>query len=374
MDLDKLLKPNLSEAMAIDLVETLYGLKVIEIKSMISFNDQNFRIQVSKEHQNPYISDISEDGYTLKIINTFKSSLEGHIDSMHSALNHLSEKELRVPLPVQNLEGNTWQLETVPLLNEDKEPCEGNKCGIHLLTFVTGIPLQQLEINDEILYDWGALLAKFHNATEDLECKVLKKKPILYSLEHVPDIKRYMDILPEEHCKFILDILNKYEPEIIKCSEELPKGFLHGDFNHLNILARENLKSNFQQYLVDGILDFEDMHYGTYVWDIGLMLTHVMTECYDMDIIEAGGHTLAGYLSQRSLSDEEFSFLKMCIECRYAQSWVVCAYSSTLDPNNSYVSKCSESDTKYEMLQFLSEISNETLQRKWQNIILLYTL
>ncbi|PRD30904.1 UNVERIFIED_CONTAM: hypothetical protein NCL1_25009 [Trichonephila clavipes] len=79
MDLDKLSKPCLTETMAVNLVRTIYDLEVVDIKSMISFNDQNFRIQVSKKHQNPHISNISEDGYTLKIINTFKSSLEGHI-------------------------------------------------------------------------------------------------------------------------------------------------------------------------------------------------------------------------------------------------------------------------------------------------------
>ncbi|GFY63624.1 hydroxylysine kinase [Trichonephila inaurata madagascariensis] len=182
MDLDKLSKPCLTEAIAIDLVRTIYGFEVVDIKSMISFNDQNFRIQVSKKHQNPHINNISEDGYTLKIINTFKSSLEGHIDSIHSALNHLSKKGLRVPVPVRNLEGNTWKLETVPLLNE---------------------------------------------------------------------------------------------------GSRMPR-FLHGDFNDLNILAREKSpEPNNRIFVIDVILDFEDMHYGNYVWDIGLMLTHVLMGQHD---------------------------------------------------------------------------------------------
>ncbi|GFY63012.1 hydroxylysine kinase, partial [Trichonephila inaurata madagascariensis] len=294
--------------------------------------------------------------------------------SIHSALNHLGKKGLRVPVPVRNLEGNTWKLETVPLLNEEKESCERKKCAIHLLTFLTGIPLQQLKITCDILFQWGSLLAQFHNATEDLECQVLKNKPILYSLEHMLDIKQYMKVLPDEHYKFILDFLNKYESEIIKCYKELPKGFLHGDFNDLNILAREKSpEPNNRMFVIDVILDFEDMHYGNYVWDIGLMLTHVLMGQHDVDVLEAVGHALAGYLSRRSLSDMELSFLKMCIECRFVQSWVACVYSATLDPNNPYVSKSSQSDIKYKMLQQLSEISNEELQKKWQNIFQLYS-
>ncbi|GBN60218.1 hypothetical protein AVEN_112715-1, partial [Araneus ventricosus] len=73
---------------------------------------------VSNQHQNPYVDEISEDGYTLKIINATKSSIVGHFDSMHAALNHLHKKGLRVPIPVRNIDGNTWKLENIPVFNK----------------------------------------------------------------------------------------------------------------------------------------------------------------------------------------------------------------------------------------------------------------
>ncbi|GBN45541.1 hypothetical protein AVEN_15848-1, partial [Araneus ventricosus] len=45
MDLDNILKPNLSTEKAIDVVRSMYGLEVTGIKPMGSFNDQNFYIQ-----------------------------------------------------------------------------------------------------------------------------------------------------------------------------------------------------------------------------------------------------------------------------------------------------------------------------------------
>ncbi|GBN47051.1 hypothetical protein AVEN_183880-1, partial [Araneus ventricosus] len=45
MDLDNILKPNLSTEKAIDVVRSMYGLEVTSIKPMGSFNDQNFYIQ-----------------------------------------------------------------------------------------------------------------------------------------------------------------------------------------------------------------------------------------------------------------------------------------------------------------------------------------
>ncbi|GFW96552.1 hydroxylysine kinase [Trichonephila clavipes] len=151
-------------------------------------------------------------------------------------------------------------------------------------------------------------------------------------------------------------------------------GFLHGDFNGYNVLAREeSSKSNIKTYIIDGILDFEDMHYGNYVWDIGLMIAHVFEECTKIDAVEAGGHAMAGYLSHRRLSDEELSFVKMCIECRLSQALILCAYSGRLDPTNSYVAEWSDGNARYKILQEISGISNGELQEKWQNIVQLYS-
>ncbi|CAL1261952.1 unnamed protein product [Larinioides sclopetarius] len=137
MDLDNILKPNLTEETSIEMIRRMYGLEVTSIKPMGSFNDQNFYIQVSKQHQNPYVSEISEDGYIFKIINATKSSITGHFDSMPAAMNHLYKKGLRVSIPVRNIDGTTWKLENIPVLNKDKGPNAREKCGIHLLTFIT---------------------------------------------------------------------------------------------------------------------------------------------------------------------------------------------------------------------------------------------
>lgn len=42
------------------------------------FNKLTIYLKVSKDHQNPHIEEISDQGYTLKIINTFKSNIENH--------------------------------------------------------------------------------------------------------------------------------------------------------------------------------------------------------------------------------------------------------------------------------------------------------
>lgn len=41
---------------------------------------------------------------------------------MHAAMIHLHNKGVQVPVPVRNVEGKTWKLEKVPVLNNGIEP------------------------------------------------------------------------------------------------------------------------------------------------------------------------------------------------------------------------------------------------------------
>lgn len=59
------------------------------------------------------------------------------------------------------------------------------------------------------------------------------------------------------------------------------------------------------------MLDFEDLQYGTYTWDVGVMLAYTLLDCKTIDPLEGAGHALAGYLRHRSLSDLELSLLKV---------------------------------------------------------------
>lgn len=89
--------------------------------------------------------------------------------------------------------------------------------------------------------------------------------------------------------------------------------FIHGDFNENNILCHASEKStaNENEYIVDGVLDFEDIHYGTYAWDVGVMLAYTLLDCNSMDPLVGAGHALAGYLKYRSLEELEYNSLKV---------------------------------------------------------------
>ncbi|KAG8193178.1 hypothetical protein JTE90_005529 [Oedothorax gibbosus] len=367
MDLRKLLKPNVTEENAIDLIRSMYGLEVIQIRRMSSFNDQNFFIKVSKVHQNPFIDQASENSYTLKIINTLKSSLDGHFESLHSAMRHLINRGLCVPVPVMDLEGKTFNLKLLPLLNKEKELPENEKCGIHLLTYLPGVTIAEISLTKNVLYEWGLLLAKFHQEMQDYDCPILKRKKIFYSLENVSAVKGFTEGLVEEKLNLVQRVLDKYSRKIAVNYESISKGFLHGDFHNHNILVQKHTSNEETVYHVDGILDFEDSYHGPYIWDVGLMMAHAFLEPNGIPPIHAAGYTLAGYLSLRTLTDLEMSLLKICMECRLCMAAVYCHHGIQSDPNNAYISNFSP-DTRWDCLRELLNSRNEDLLKQWTMI------
>ncbi|KAG8173998.1 hypothetical protein JTE90_025603 [Oedothorax gibbosus] len=328
---DKMAKPNVS-VVAKELVKRIYGLQVTEIKSLDSFYDKNFHIKVSKDHQNSNIGEVSDDGYTLKVTNTLKSNLKGHFDAIHEAMLHLHEKGLRVPQPIKNLEGKTWKLETLPLQESEGKVAKTLQCGIHLLTYIPGVPLATVDANKKIFFQWGELLAKFHTSVEDF----ISAKP------------------------FVQNVLKRYPSEYDNHISYLPTGFLHGDFNDLNILVRPTEETG--SYCVDGILDFDDMHHGPYAWDLGMLLGHALLVKKTIDPLAAVGHAVAGYQSVRRLSEKEKSFLTLAMECRLC---MLCFISTVVDkdPSNSYILKLADLRPKIEVFELLFNDDNERLFR-----------
>ncbi|KAG8181420.1 hypothetical protein JTE90_018887 [Oedothorax gibbosus] len=356
-------KPDVSVDLAIELVKRLYGLQVTEIKSLNSFNDKNFHIKVSKDHQNPNIDDVSDDGYTLKVMNTLKSNLKGHFDAIHEAMLRLHEKGLRVPQPIKNLEGETWKLETLPLQETEGKVAKTLKCGIHLLTYIPGAPLSTVETNENIFFQWGELLAKFHTSVEDFNCPALMKQPTFLDAKNFRFVIEFLDSLPEgalapDAKPLIENVLNRFPSEYEKHISDLPKGFLHGDFNDQNILVRTTDETG--SYCADGILDFDDMHHGPYAWDLGMLLGHALLVKKTLDPLEAVGHAVAGYQSVRRLSEKELLFLKMAMECRVC---MMCLVSTIVnrDPSNSYIVMLAPLQPKIDTLKLLSNVDNDSL-------------
>ncbi|KAG8174257.1 hypothetical protein JTE90_002052 [Oedothorax gibbosus] len=352
---DKMAKPNVSEELAKELVKRIYGLQVTEIKSLDSFYDKNFHIKVSKDHQNSNIGEVSDDGYTLKVTNTLKSNLKGHFDAIHEAMLRLLEKGLRVPQPIKNLEGKTWKLETLPLQKSEGKVAQTLQCGIHLLTYIPGVPLATVDTNKKIFFQWGELLAKFHKSVEDFICPALMKQTTFLNAKNFEFATTFLHSLREDAKPFVQNVLKRYPSEYKNHISYLPTGFLHGDFNDLNILVRPTEETG--SYCVDGILDFDDMHHGPYAWDLGMLLGHALLVKKTIDPLAAVGHAVAGYQSVRRLSEKEKSFITLAMECRLC---MLCLISTVVD-KDPYIKKLADLKPKIEVFKLLFNDGSERL-------------
>jgi len=75
----QLIRPVMDCNKAVQLVESLYGLKVLDVYELDSYDDRNFHVRVSpKNHCNPHVEQISSHGYVLKVLNAI-DSLRPHV-------------------------------------------------------------------------------------------------------------------------------------------------------------------------------------------------------------------------------------------------------------------------------------------------------
>ena len=74
LSLGQLIRPAMDCDKAVELVQSLYGFTVLEVRQLDSYDDRNFHVRVSLEnHRNPHVDRVSPHGYVLKVMNSIDS-------------------------------------------------------------------------------------------------------------------------------------------------------------------------------------------------------------------------------------------------------------------------------------------------------------
>lgn len=143
----------------------------------------------------------------------------------------------------------------------------------------------------------------------------------------------------------------------------LLSGINHGDLNDHNILI-ESRESAFGDavYQVSGILDFDDMSYGYYVFEAAITIMYMMIE--SKTPIQVGGHVLAGFESVVPLTPVERGALFLLVCSRFCQSLVLAAYSCQLYPENEeYLMITAKTGWKH--LQQMFDMGRKAVEEIW---------
>ncbi|KAG8440362.1 hypothetical protein GDO86_006204 [Hymenochirus boettgeri] len=350
-------KPAFSEEQAIQMTESLYGLKVSNIKPLPSYDDQNFHIQTQNKDSDTCCE------YVLKITNGEDSKDEKLLEAQTRVLLFLSNKGVPVQKPILTKNGQSFSLETVD------NGSTIQKHIVRLLTYLSGTPLAKILPSPETLFDIGKMAANIDiMLAEEFQhpCKKhFERKEFIWNLSNTPLLRNYVSAVKEENLlKIIEDVITQYETFVVPSLQSFRKGIIHGDLNDHNILVENiSLPGDTQaQHRVSGVLDFNDMSCGYYIFELAISIMYVMIESNDP--IHAGGYVLAGFESVIPLNTEEKNALFYLVNCRFIQSLVMARYSVLLCPENKeYIMITAKTGWKH--LQTLYNMGKHAIENIW---------
>lgn len=358
------------------LVSKLYGLSVVSIKELDSYDDKNFLIQVDSKVENPHIVDLCPHGYVLKILNTIDTKFKGIVEAQNLMLSFLHEKGFNVPKPEKNIHGTYMMEEKFKRAKDDEfvtnnvtEELSGEHM-IRLLSFVPGKILRQVTYTAELFYECGVYVGKLNNKLKDFENEALKSRNLIWMLNNTPELSKFVFAVRDEaHHKLIMEILEAWESNVAPVIPKLEKGMIHGDFNESNILVKSEANDS-ETFHVHGLIDFGDVQFNYHVFEIAICISYAMIEVTIMVPNDVGGHVLAGYLTERSITDIEWDILKECVAARLAQSLVLGVYSHEQDPGNDYLINTAAKG--WSCLEQFWNTPKDQIIHRWKEIIQQY--
>ncbi|XP_074863373.1 hydroxylysine kinase isoform X2 [Carettochelys insculpta] len=321
-------KPVFTEKEATDIVERVFGLKVSEIRSLPSYEDQNFHVHISR---NEGLAD-GADEYVLKIANCKDSQNHELIEVQTRIMMFLHAEGFPSATPHVTKDGNIMSLESLGAGSVRKQYM------VRLLTYLPGRTVATVSTNPHILYEVGKLAAKLDKTLAEKfhhpAIKSLHRGTFIWNLANVPILEQYIHAMDQNSYREAVEqVIHQFKDKLVPKLSNFRPCINHGDLNDHNILLDSNTATpENPQYSISGILDFSDMSYGYYVFELAITIMYMMIE--SKNPLSVGGHVIAGFESILPLTTEERDALFLLVCGRFAQSLVLASYTSFLYPEN----------------------------------------
>ncbi|CAH0697273.1 unnamed protein product [Spodoptera exigua] len=360
----QVIKPIINHEEVKLLAERLYGISVLELKELNGYDDKNYKILEDPNVKNPLITTHCEHGYVLKIMNSMDTQNPSVVEAQNEIMNFLGTRSITCPKPIRNVYGHLHSIEKIG----------GKQHAVRLLEYVPGELLQGVPKSEQLYYQVGEFVANLDNKLQNFNHSGLVTREHMWMLTKVPELEKFKYVIKDaEKLELAEEVIEEFKYAVLPRLDELEKGVIHGDVNEMNILVGLKEGGSKSDYRVTGIIDFGDIQYSYYVFELAITMTYMMLVSGDPRV---GGYVLAGYTVNRRLPDDEYRLLKTLISSRLVQSLILGAYTIEQDPNNTYVTS-TEKANGWELLKKIrkskptenldptdwKEIANEYLTR-----------
>ncbi|XP_054569262.1 hydroxylysine kinase [Eptesicus fuscus] len=352
-----LAKPAFSEAQACALVESEFGFQVAEVQPLPSYDDQNFRVRVSGTGD----AAGGPAEYVLKISNTESSKTPDLIEVQSHVAMFLHEAGFPTASVCRAKGGGVTSLVSVDSGSRTKSHV------VRLLTFLPGRPVAEVPVGPPLLYEIGRLAATLDKTLEEFhhpKLRCLRRENFIWNLRNVPLLEKYLDALGQDRNRELVgQVIRLFKDEVTAKLSHFRECVNHGDLNDHNILVEPSESASGDAvFRVSGILDFEDMSYGCYVFEVAIAIMYMMIE--SRDPLGVGGHVLAGFESVIPLTPAERDALFLLVCGRFCQSLVMAAHSCRLHPENAeYLMITAKTGWKH--LQQMFAVGREAVEEIW---------
>uniref|UniRef100_A0A182VPQ2 Hydroxylysine kinase n=1 Tax=Anopheles minimus TaxID=112268 RepID=A0A182VPQ2_9DIPT len=347
------IKPVVTEEEVRKLAERLYGIIVLEMCELDSYDDRNFMIQADSYVKNPILKTISPSGYVMKIANSLDSSDESFFHAQNEIMLHLNKRGIKCPVPAQNIYG---KFHSVEKLGESKHI-------VRLLEYIPGKVFHGVPHPDSLFYQAGQFIARIDSALKSIDKETVMKRQSIWMLDNFPQLKDFLYVIKDEHHKDIVEqVLDAFQRRVIPNLSEYERGVIYGDFNEHNIIVNKK-QSNSKEYEIVGIIDFGDVCYSRYVFELAIAMTYMLLEANDLN---TGGLVIAGYSMIRLIPQHEKEILRVCIAARLCQSLVLGLYTATVDSSNQYI--LSSQTRGWNVLEALWSETDKDILERWNSI------
>lgn len=330
----ELTRPAFTEAEVRALAQEFYGLTLVAVSELSSFQDQNFKITDEAGHS--FVFRVDNPGWPV-------SALE----MQNAALAHLRAKDPAFPIAhlVPARSGAV-----MPVVSRD-----GRSYHTRLFTFLPGQILARIgDVSDGLARELGRTAGTLSRHLADFDhpgaTRVLQ-----WDFQYATQVVRdFLPFVAEPGLRADVErLLHRFESEAGPLLPRLRRSILHGDLTAYNVLAD---RDRVGRWRVSGVVDFGDMTRSYTLGELAVVLAEAVLPRSPRPL-HAAVEAVRAYHALNPLSEDELAALFHFICIRLCVTVTSECQQLSLEPDNAYVREVFKTDTR--LLRALLDIHPE---------------